>query len=74
MPTRKPLTAWDAAVTSYLASRRALGRSFAKEEYTLDLLRQRRAKARVTSQIDSLSRVVDSLRRYRDRVLHDPKL
>ena len=40
MPTRKPLAAWDAAVTSYLASRRALGRSFAKEEYTLDLLRR----------------------------------
>lgn len=41
---------------------------------TLDLLRQRRAQARVTKQIDSLSRVVDSLRQYRDRLLHDPKL
>lgn len=41
---------------------------------TLDLFRQRRARARVTMQIDSLSRVVDSLHRYRDRLLHDPKL
>jgi integrase/recombinase XerD len=40
MGTRKPLAAWDAAVTSYLASRRALGRSYAKEEYTLHLLRR----------------------------------
>ncbi|MPZ45562.1 MAG: tyrosine-type recombinase/integrase [Betaproteobacteria bacterium] len=40
MGTRKPLVAWDAAVASYLASRRALGRSYAKEEYTLHLLRR----------------------------------
>ena len=40
MRTPKPLAAWDAAITSYLASRRALGRSYAKEEYTLHLLRR----------------------------------
>src|SRR5688572_10788160 len=39
MGTRKPLAAWDAAVSSYLASRRALGRSYAKEEYALGRLR-----------------------------------
>ncbi len=41
---------------------------------TLDLVRQRRAKARLDTQIDSLSHVVDSLRRYRERLLRDPRL
>ena len=41
---------------------------------TLDLVRQKRAKARLDRQIDSLSHVVDSLRAYRERVLRDPRL
>ena len=44
------------------------------EYSTLDLLHQRRDRARLTAAIDSLSRVVDSLRRYRDRLQRDPKL
>ena len=44
------------------------------EYSTLDLLRQRRERTEVVHAIDSLSRVVDSLRRYRDRVEHDPRL
>jgi cell division protein FtsB len=39
---------------------------------TFDLLRQRREKARITASIDSSQRVVDSLKRYEDKVLHDP--
>ena len=39
MRTPKPLEAWDTAVTAYLTNRRALGRRFDKEEYTLDHLR-----------------------------------
>jgi cell division protein FtsB len=37
-----------------------------------DLLRQRRQRARVTHELDSLQRLVDSLKRYRDKVEHDP--
>ena len=44
------------------------------EYSTLDLVRQRREHARVAASLDSLTRVVDSLRRYRDRLLHDPRL
>jgi cell division protein FtsB len=44
------------------------------EYSTLDLLRQRRQAGRLRVQVDSLQRVVDSLGRYRDRVLHDPAL
>ena len=39
---------------------------------TLDLFRQRRAKARLSHQVDSLRRVVDSLRQYENLVEHDP--
>jgi cell division protein FtsB len=39
---------------------------------TLDLIKQRREKARVTHSIDSLRHVVDSLAKYADRVQHDP--
>ena len=39
---------------------------------TLDLFRQRRAKARLGAQVDSLQRVVDSLKRYENLVEHDP--
>jgi cell division protein FtsB len=39
---------------------------------TLDLWRQRRERERVTHNIDSLQRVVDSLKNYSAKVLHDP--
>jgi len=41
---------------------------------TRDLLLQRTRKARLTSAIDSLQRVVDSLRRYKRRLETDPVL
>ena|SRR5689334_2227417 len=44
------------------------------EYSTLDLLRQRRDRQRMVTAIDSLTRVVDSLRRYHDQLEHDPKL
>ena len=40
MSTRNPLVAWDAAVKTYLANRRALGRTYEKEEYTLNRVRR----------------------------------
>ena len=40
---------------------------------TIDLLRQRTQKSRLTESVDSLQRVVDSLRKYEDRVRRDPK-
>jgi cell division protein FtsB len=40
---------------------------------TLDLARQRRERIRLRHEIDSLTRIVDSLRRYRQQVLTDPK-
>ena len=39
---------------------------------TLDLFRQRSEQARITTSIDSLQRVVDSLKRYADKVQRDP--
>ena len=39
---------------------------------TLDLVRQKRAQARIGRSIDSLKRLVDSLRRYQNAVEHDP--
>ncbi len=44
------------------------------EYSTVDLFRQRRQAIELRAAVDSLQRVVDSLGRYRDRVLHDPKL
>jgi cell division protein FtsB len=44
------------------------------EYSTLDLVRQRRERQRLATSIDSLAHVVDSLHRYRDQLLHDPKL
>ncbi|HJP61738.1 MAG TPA: septum formation initiator family protein [Gemmatimonadaceae bacterium] len=44
------------------------------EYSTLDLVRLRRDRQRMTVAIDSLTRVVDSLRKYRDRLERDPKL
>jgi cell division protein FtsB len=39
---------------------------------TLDLIAQRSAKARINISIDSLRKVVDSLKRYEAKVEHDP--
>jgi cell division protein FtsB len=39
---------------------------------TLDLFRQRTEKARITRSVDSLARLVDSLKKYKDKVEHDP--
>jgi cell division protein FtsB len=39
---------------------------------TMDLLRQRKQEARITHSIDSLQRIVDSLKRYQNAVEHDP--
>jgi cell division protein FtsB len=39
---------------------------------TSDLVRQERQRRRLTHEIDSLRRVVDSLTRYRHRVVNDP--
>ena len=39
---------------------------------TLDLFRQRREKARISRSVDSLSRVVASLKAYKDSVDHNP--
>jgi len=39
---------------------------------TLDLFRQRREKARISRSVDSLARIVDSLKKYQDKVEHDP--
>ena len=39
---------------------------------TTDLVRQRRETRRLTGQVDSLRGVVDSLKRYKVRVEHDP--
>lgn len=43
------------------------------EYSTMDLVRQRSHRAHLTREIDSLSRIVDSLRLFRQRVLTDPK-
>src|SRR5205814_4948526 len=39
---------------------------------TLDLFRQRTAKARISRSVDSVTRVVDSLKAYKDKVERDP--
>ena len=44
------------------------------EYSTLDLLHQRRERQQMLTSIDSLTRVVDSLGKYYDRLQHDPKL
>jgi cell division protein FtsB len=44
------------------------------EYSTLDLLRQYRQREQLAHGIDSVRRVVDSLKRYRDRVERDPRL
>jgi cell division protein FtsB len=39
---------------------------------TLDLIRQRTTKARISRSVDSLARIVDSLKAYKDKVDRDP--
>jgi cell division protein FtsB len=39
---------------------------------TTDLIRQHRQRVRLVREIDSLGRLVDTLKRYRQRVLTDP--
>lgn len=52
----------------------ALWFAFAGGEYdTIDLIRQRRSQLALQREIDSLTRVVDSLKSYRHKVLNDPK-
>lgn len=52
----------------------ALWVAVAGGEYdTFDILRQRNRQQRLQREIDSLTRVVDSLEAYRKRVLTDPK-
>ena len=53
----------------------ALAFAFEGGEYgTSDLLRQRARERRLRSEIDSLTRVIDSLSRYKRRLETDPKL
>ena len=40
---------------------------------TIDLIRQQRQRQRLNHEIDSLKRIVDSLRLYKQRVLNDPR-
>lgn len=40
MSPRNPLAGWDATVTAYLTNRRALGRTYTNEEYTLNRVRR----------------------------------
>jgi cell division protein FtsB len=39
---------------------------------TIDLVHQRTRRAQLTTSIDSLQRVVDSLKKYEDKLEHDP--
>ena len=72
MAPRRPL---PARILWFLIIAAALLFAVQGGEYsTVDLLRQRRERAQLVQSIDSLTRVVDSLRRYRERVLRDPKL
>jgi cell division protein FtsB len=40
---------------------------------TMDLYRQHRQRTRLVREIDSIGHLVDSLKRYKQRVLTDPK-
>jgi cell division protein FtsB len=40
---------------------------------TTDLIRQHRQRVRLVREIDSLGRLVDTLKRYKQRVLTDPR-
>ena len=41
---------------------------------TFDLIRQHRQRVRLVREIDSLNRIVDSLKQYKQRVLTDPRM
>ncbi|MGH7680110.1 MAG: FtsB family cell division protein [Gemmatimonadaceae bacterium] len=41
---------------------------------TTDIIRQHREQRRLTREVDSLKRVVDSLRVHKQRVLNDPRM
>jgi len=79
MRTRKPLAAWDAAITAYLTNRRALGRLFDKEEYTLDHLRRFLVQAGAGDLDEQLFdrwrasfyRVNDRTRNMREHIVHN---
>ena len=68
-PTKLARLLWFAVITAALLFAVQGG-----EYSTLDLVHQRRDHKRMVAAIDSLTRVVDSLRRYRDRLQRDPKL
>ena len=71
MASESPKLAKRVAVLVAIAA--ALAFAIQGGEYgTLDLIRQRREKARINHSIDSLRHVVDSLSKYADRVQHDP--
>ena len=72
MAPRRPLAArilWVLIIAAALAFAVQGG-----EYSTMDLLRQRSERAQLVRSIDSLTRVVDSLQRYRERLLRDAKL
>ena len=79
MSTRNPLAAWDAAVKTYLANRRALGRIYEKEEYTLNCVRRFLASQRATDLNEQLfarwrgpfSRLSNRTRIIRERTVYN---
>ena len=79
MSTRNPLAAWDAAVKAYLANRRALGRTYEKEEYTLNRVRRFLASQHATDLNEQLfarwrepfSRLSNRTRIIRERTVYN---
>ena len=72
MAPRRP---FGARILWFLIIVAALAFAIQGGEYsTMDLLHQRSERAQLLRSIDSLTRVVDSLRRYHERLLRDPKL
>ena len=72
MAPRRP---FGARILWFLIIVAALAFAIQGGEYsTMDLLHQRSERAQLVRSIDSLTRVVDSLRRYHERLLRDPKL
>ena len=72
MAPRRP---FGARILWFLIIVAALAFAIQGGEYsTMDLLHQRSEREQLLRSIDSLTRVVDSLRRYHERLLRDPKL
>ena len=72
-----PPTARDRVRIALLAAGAMVALWFAVQggEYgTIDLLRQRQRRSALQHEIDSLARIVDSLTRFKQRVLTDPRL